>query len=262
MTAGAAADPAGSSGPGSPGVPPPSGAATTTTATAPTGTGAAWLDRAAVAALPEWLQPVARAADGLQAADLTRFLPPESGGRASAVLMLFGDAGGGSPDVLLIERAHDMRSHSGQPAFPGGALDPGDGGPVDAALREAREETGLDPAGVAVFGTLPDLWIPVSGFVVTPVLGWWREPSPVAAVDPVEVASVHRVPVAELVDPANRVRVRHASGYIGPGFTVRGLLVWGFTAGLLSSLLDLSGWAVPWDESRLVELPWTGPDRP
>jgi hypothetical protein len=73
--------------------------------------------------------------------------------------------------------------------------------------------------------------------------------------DPREVASVHRVPVAELVDPANRFRVSHPSGYVGAAFRVRGLLVWGFTAGLLDRLLRLGGWERPWDEDRIEPLP-------
>ena len=226
-----------------------------------------WVDPAVVAALPAWLRPVADLVAGARAEDLTRFTPPDSGGRGAAVLILLGESQSDGetdpgPDVLIIERAADMRSHAGQPAFPGGGVDADDAGPVDAALREAEEETGLDPAGVAVFGTLPDLWVPVSGYVVTPVLAWWRNPTPVSAVDPAEVASVHRIPVAELVDPANRVRVRHPSGYVGPGFAVRGLLVWGFTAGILDRLLDLVGWSRPWDRDRTVDLPWAEPDRP
>ena len=67
------------------------------------------------------------------------------------MLVLFGDGPDG-PDLLLIERARDLRSHAGQPAFPGGAIDPGDVDAVGAALREAAEETGLDPAGVDVVG--------------------------------------------------------------------------------------------------------------
>lgn len=185
---------------------------------------------------------------------LSRFLPPEDGGRTSAVLVLLGEGADG-PDLLLIQRAADMRSHPGQPAFPGGAVDPGDAGPISAALREAQEETGLDPVGVEVFATLPDLWLPPSGFVVTPVLGWWRTPSPVYAAAPAEVAAVHRVPVAELTDPGNRLVVTHPSGYVGPAFKVRGMLVWGFTAGLLDRLLAISGWEVPWDRDRTEPLP-------
>ena len=185
---------------------------------------------------------------------LSRFLPPEDGGRTSAVLVLLGEGAAG-PDLLLIQRAADMRSHPGQPAFPGGAVDPGDAGPISAALREAQEETGLDPVGVEVFATLPDLWLPPSGFVVTPVLGWWRTPSPVHAAAPAEVAAVHRVPVAELTDPGNRLLVTHPNGYVGPAFKVRGMLVWGFTAGLLDRLLAISGWEVPWDRDRTEPLP-------
>jgi 8-oxo-dGTP pyrophosphatase MutT (NUDIX family) len=204
--------------------------------------------------LPAWLDPLAQATAGLDPLELSRFLPPDDSGRQSAVLILFGDG----PDVLLIQRAPDMRSHAGQPAFPGGALDPQDDGPVAAALREAQEETGLDPAGVEVIHELPQLWLPPSNFVVTPVLAYWRRPTPVSAVDPAEVASVHRVPLAELTDPANRVRVRHPSGYIGNGFTVRGMLVWGFTAGLLDRIIALAGWERPWDNGRIVDIGWTG----
>jgi 8-oxo-dGTP pyrophosphatase MutT (NUDIX family) len=163
--------------------------------------------------------------------------------------MLFSD----ERDVLLIQRASTMRSHAGQPAFPGGALDD-DEDAAAAALREAQEETGLDPSGVVVFGALPDLWVHVTNYVVTPVLGWWRTPSPILAQDPAEVESVHRVPIADLVDPANRCRVLHPSGFVGPGFQVEGMLVWGFTGGILSTLLDTMGWSVPWDESRIVPL--------
>jgi 8-oxo-dGTP pyrophosphatase MutT (NUDIX family) len=228
---------------------------------------------------PGWLRPLAEAAAAVRPEQLSRFLPPEEGGRASAVLMLFGEleaarraavpttsavptgaSGVGVPvpppgDVLLIERAHDMRSHAGQVAFPGGAVDPEDDHLVAAALREAQEETGLDPAGVEVLTELPALFLPPSGFVVTPVLAWWRDPSPVSVVDPREVASVHRVPLADLLDPANRLQVTHPSGYIGPAFTVAGLLVWGFTAGLLDRMLVLAGWEQPWDRDRHMQVP-------
>lgn len=207
--------------------------------------------------LPSWLDPFTELAAKVTVAELTRFPPPPEGGRPSAVLILFGDGGSAQapdPDVLLIERAHDMRSHSGQPAFPGGAVDPDDANVVETALREAVEETGVDPSGIVPFATLPDLYLPPSGFVVTPVLAWWQQPSPINAVDPREVASVHRVPLRTLIDPARRVRARHPSGYVGPAFDVNGLLVWGFTAGLLDRLLALSGMQKPWDLSVIVEV--------
>ena len=202
---------------------------------------------------PQWLQPLLDNARSVPAEELSRFLPPEEGGRESAVLVLFGDGPDG-PDLLFIERSSELRNHAGQPAFPGGGTDPGDESPVATALREAVEETGLDPSGVDVLLTLPALWLPPSGYVVTPVIAWWREPSAVTPAD-AEVAAVVRVPLAELADPANRFRVNHPSGWIGPAFAVRDLTVWGFTAGLVDRLLSLGGFERPWDISDIRELP-------
>ncbi|KOV60277.1 NUDIX hydrolase [Streptomyces sp. NRRL WC-3618] len=223
--------------------------------------------------MPDWLDPVVHAVETVEPLQLSRFLPPEDGGgRQSAVLILFGEGDGktvngdggpgvGGPELLLMERASSLRSHAGQPSFPGGALDPEDGdpqgdGPLRAALREAEEETGLDPAGVQLFGVLPKLYIPVSGFVVTPVLGWWREPSPVGVVDPNETARVFTVPVADLTDPANRATALHPSGHKGPAFLVESALVWGFTAGVIDRLLHYAGWERPWDRNKQVPLDW------
>lgn len=207
---------------------------------------------------PDWIERIAGVPGMARAEDLSRFVPPDDGGRPSAVLMLFSegaDRTGHGPDVLLTERAATMRSHPGQVSFPGGALEPQDSGPVDAALREAVEETGLEPSGVDVLGQLPSLFLPPSGYVVTPVLARWRSPSEVTVVDTAEVARVVRAPLDELLDPANRFVSRHPSGYLGPAFRVQGLYVWGFTAGLLSRLLALAGLERPWDSSRHEDLP-------
>ncbi|QNN54966.1 CoA pyrophosphatase [Nocardioides mesophilus] len=194
----------------------------------------------------------------MAAEDLSSFVPPEDAvTREGAVLLLFGEGPAG-PDVLLTERAHDMRSHPGQVSFPGGSVDPGDTGPQAAALREAEEETGLDPAGVEVFACLPQLWLPPSNFAVTPVLGWWREESEVSVVDPREVHAVYRVAVAELLDPQHRISVVHPSGWRGPGFLIgddKDLILWGFTAGIISRIFDYIGWARPWDDRVERELP-------
>ncbi|WP_051940170.1 NUDIX hydrolase [Phaeacidiphilus oryzae] len=208
--------------------------------------------------IPDWLEPVREAARTVRPAQLSRMLPPETGGRRSAVLVLFGEGPDG-PDLLFIERARALRSHAGQPSFPGGSLDPEDGdpdgeGPVRAALREAEEETGLDPSGVVVFGRLPNLYIPVSDFVVTPVLGWWRRETPVGPVDPAEVAAVFRASVTELTDPANRASLHHPSGLTGPAFLIGDHLIWGFTAGVTDRLFHYCGWEKPWDSSRRISL--------
>jgi 8-oxo-dGTP pyrophosphatase MutT (NUDIX family) len=206
--------------------------------------------------LPDWLLPVASLAESEPHSDVFRLLRPplDAAPRAAAVLVLLGEGAAG-PEVLLIERSHDMRSHAGQIAFPGGAQDPDDADEIAAALREANEETGLDSSGVQVIGTLPLLWLAHTNFAVTPVLAWWRTPSPVHAVDAAETASVHTVPISELADPANRASVTSPGGLVTPAFLVRGLVVWGFTALILSTLLELAGWSLPWDDSRMVDLP-------
>lgn len=184
--------------------------------------------------------------------------------RRAAVLMLFGalddiPAASGklfAPadlDVLLLQRAHTLDDHPGQVAFPGGGIDAGESA-VEAALREAREETGLDPAGVEVLGVMPELALPRGNFLVTPVLAWWAAQSPVRVVDYGESSQVFRVPVRDLLDPDNRVMAtvsRAGQTFQSPAFTVNSVVVWGFTGMMLNQLFEQLGWAVPWDRTRL-----------
>ena len=207
--------------------------------------------------LPSWLVPIRDGARTISGSDITAFLPPEdAGARPGAVLMLFGEGEQG-PDVLLTERAHDMRSHPGQVSFPGGSLDPGET-VEEAALREAEEEVGLDPSGVTLFGRLPELWLPPSNFAVTPVLGWWSDPSRVHIASRAEVHAIHHVAIEDLLDPEHRVTVRHPRGYQSPGFLIgpdKDVILWGFTGGIIARLFDFLGWTRPWDESRIQDLP-------
>lgn len=188
--------------------------------------------------------------------------------RDAAVLVLIAgswdaahDHPGGLPadaDILLTERASTLRQHSGQVAFPGGAMDPGDDYPVGTALREAGEETGLVADGVDVVANLPSFPVPVSGFDVTPVLAHWSSPGPVHVVDTGETARVARVNLRNLLAPENRFQVERtvmgAKAYRGPAFMVDGLLVWGFTGGLIAAISEASGWDVPWDRSDVRPL--------
>lgn len=162
-------------------------------------------------------------------------------------------------DVLLQRRSPTLSSHPGQVSFPGGRRDPEDADAVATALREAEEETGLDPTGVEVLATLPEIPLAASNHRVTPVLGWWRTPSQVAAVDHAETVEVFRVPVAQLLDPATRfTSTLHRMGrtWRGPAFDVDGTIVWGFTAMLLDDIFEAVGWAEPWDaaDERPIEL--------
>ena len=190
-------------------------------------------------------------------------------GRDAAVLVLFSgppsdQADGASPDalpedvdLLLTVRASTLRHPAGQAAFPGGASDPEDDGPVGTALREAREETGIDTDRLHPLATMERTFIAPSGFHVVPVLAYSADPGPVAVVDPAETAIVARVPLRAFINPANRLMVYRDSltrRFAGPAFLLNEMLVWGFTGQVISAMLDVAGWAKPWDTSDVREL--------
>jgi 8-oxo-dGTP pyrophosphatase MutT (NUDIX family) len=229
-------------------------------------------------AAPAWLKPlvdnahhVKRAyrrrvpADVLAlvtAADATAALTGT--GRDAAVLVLFSgppdSSTGGVPDdadLLVTVRASTLRHHAGQAAFPGGAADPGDTGPIHTALREANEETGIDASRLQPLTTLEKMFIPPSGFHVVPVLAYSPDPGPVAVVDESETAIVARVPVRAFINPENRIMVYRKANtrrFAGPAFLLNEMLVWGFTGQVISAMLDVAGWSQPWNTDDVRDL--------
>jgi 8-oxo-dGTP pyrophosphatase MutT (NUDIX family) len=204
-------------------------------------------------------------ADVLTMVTATKTAALRGDGRQAAVLVLFsgprsGAAEGNVPDeadLLVTVRASTLRHHAGQAAFPGGVSDPGDEGPVATAVREAHEETGVDPSRLRPLAMLERMFIPPSGFHVVPVLAYSPDPGPVAVVDAAETAIVARVPLRAFINPANRLMVYRPTPhrrFAGPAFLLNEMLVWGFTAQVISAMLDVAGWAHPWDATDIREL--------
>jgi 8-oxo-dGTP pyrophosphatase MutT (NUDIX family) len=199
------------------------------------------------------------------ASSMASLLGPDHSDREAAVLVLFsgpesGPADGGVPDdadLLLTVRASTLRHHAGQAAFPGGASDPGDNGPVATALREAQEETGIDVSRLHPLATMERTFIAPSRFHVVPVLAYSPDPGPVGVVDETETAIVSRVPVRAFINPDNRLMVYRGNlgrRWAGPAFLLNQMLVWGFTGQVISAVLDVAGWARPWDTTEILEL--------
>jgi 8-oxo-dGTP pyrophosphatase MutT (NUDIX family) len=147
-------------------------------------------------------------------------------------------AGPEGATVLMTRRSDSLASHTGQIAFPGGRLDPGETA-VEAALREAFEEVALDPALVEVLG-VGDAYETGTGFLVTPVVGWLTA-RPTTTPSPDEVAEVFEVPWDFLMDPSNHSR----DSYDSEGqprrwywsMTHGQRYIWGVTAGIIANLV-------------------------
>jgi 8-oxo-dGTP pyrophosphatase MutT (NUDIX family) len=161
----------------------------------------------------------------------------DEGGPLAAAAVLVAVVDRPEPTVILTERPTTMRKHPGQISFPGGRIDPGDAGPVEAALREAEEEIGLPPAEVEVIGTA-DLYRTITGFEVTPVIGVVPPDLPLVAA-PGEVADMFEAPLRFLLDPARQeTRTVDFRGAQRSYFEInwQGRRIWGATAAMLVNL--------------------------
>jgi 8-oxo-dGTP pyrophosphatase MutT (NUDIX family) len=144
-------------------------------------------------------------------------------------------------NILFTQRTADLKAHGGQISFPGGRLEPADGGDVvTAALRESQEEIGLDAAAVEVLGQL-ESYVTVTGFEVTPIVGAMRSPLDLTA-NPAEVAEIFEVPLSFFLDPANHQRHSRIAGGVTRAYYAMPYgerYIWGATAGMLLNLYDV-----------------------
>ncbi|MGY5765549.1 NUDIX hydrolase [Brachybacterium sp. DNPG3] len=169
-------------------------------------------------------------------------MPAPGRERRSAVLVLIAGTELAEARIVLEERGHRMRSQPGQFALPGGGCDPEDRDDVHTALREAQEETGLEPSDVDVLGAFAPIAMPWRGQRVTPVLARSDAPPVLGVQDPIEVERVVWTPLIgpdSLTDPARRARGMLGDMPIGPVFELPDdVFVWGFTAMILEKVLE------------------------
>lgn len=143
------------------------------------------------------------------------------------------------PRLIFTRRTDTLSSHRGQISFPGGSINPDDADPAAAALRESQEEIGLDPRAVSVVGYLDDLETFVSGFVVTPVIGWLPE-RPQLTPNPIEVAELIEAPLGDLTDEIRREPgfMHGDRRYPTEAWVWHDHVIWGVTARILRIFME------------------------
>jgi 8-oxo-dGTP pyrophosphatase MutT (NUDIX family) len=171
-------------------------------------------------------------------------LPSELGRPAGVLVPLI--AGPEPLSMVFTERHADLSRHAGEISFPGGMPEAGDDDLAATALREAREEIGIDPGSIELLGVLPPLATFVTQIVIVPFVGLLRE-RPRYVPSPTEIESIIEAPIARLAEIERQVQHEHDGKiWIGHAYDVDGKVIWGATGHILKGFLDLIRKEAPW----------------
>lgn len=165
-------------------------------------------------------------------ADLKKAIP------SSVLILLYPLASGNDAGIVLIQRPFYEGVHGGQISLPGGRFEDSDADLLQTAIRESKEEIGLDPGILTILGKVSDLYIPPSNYIVTPFLGYCME-KPSFWPDPAEVDGIIEIPVTKLLDDHHigcRVITVRGMQIEAPCFEINGHIIWGATAMILNEL--------------------------
>jgi 8-oxo-dGTP pyrophosphatase MutT (NUDIX family) len=172
--------------------------------------------------------------------ELMRFSPPENAIQSSVLILLYPFAGG--IGLVLMLRPEYRGIHSGQISLPGGKFEETDESLIFTAIREAKEEIGIDPSRVQVIGQLTEMYIPPSNFLVTPVVGY-QASQPRFTADPIEVAKIIEIRLDDLLDE-RKYKMKKMKLSLGfslkvPSYCIDDNIIWGATAMILSELKEI-----------------------
>jgi 8-oxo-dGTP pyrophosphatase MutT (NUDIX family) len=166
----------------------------------------------------------------------------KNGVRSSVLILFYPCLQGDEISVVLIQRPSYEGVHGGQISLPGGRSEKTDVDLKETALREAKEEIGIDPAKIITIGILTELYIPPSNFLVLPFVGYMLE-KPIFNIDPKEVAGLIEITLTDLKNDKNvkskDIFVKHGFSLFGPCFEINGYTIWGATAMILNEFKEI-----------------------
>lgn len=167
------------------------------------------------------------------------YKPTNKARKAGVLILLFPK--NNELHIAFIQRTEYNGPHSGQISFPGGKYELIDKNIIDTALRESQEEIGINPNLVDIFGKLSPLHIPISNFIVNPIIGMYKT-TPIFKIDPKEVKKIIEIKLKDLINPKNCTTKEFKYGdlsFSAPIYNPDNTIIWGATAMMLSEFIEI-----------------------